>query len=91
MITMWLLEVFAGFFTWLLGTLPDFEVPTWIGDAVVYLTTGAAFVAKLAHVLPIEAMVYGITLLTGVWVITVTVRVVRMLLSLFTGGGGSAA
>jgi len=91
MVTEWFLEVLAGFVTWFLDLWPDITLPTWVDDAAGYIAEGLTFFAGMSSVLPIGAMVSALAFLLAVSAVAIGIRVLRIIASFFTGGGGSAA
>lgn len=95
MVTTWVVEALTSFFTWFMGLLPGLpsqvdgvladateSVDLW-GDAVS--PTMGAF----AYWLPVEVIMLVLAAWLVTWFAGVGIRVFRMAVSLFTGGGGS--
>jgi hypothetical protein len=91
MVTKLVYNLVTGFLSFLLGLLPTFAPPTWLHDLGSYAADGVAFANGFHAWVPLTAMrnVFG-TLLT-IGGVVLAVRAVRIGISLFTGGGGSAA
>lgn len=81
----------AAFVSWLGGLIVLPTVPTFFGDLAGYVTTAASYVYGTGAWMPWTVMVTVI----GVWatclVVALTVKVVRIVASFLTLGGGSAA
>ena len=78
-------------FTALLGSLPKFDVPSWLlkpADPVVLIFSEASSMAVWIN-LPL-ALIVGTIVFTSMWIGGAT-RLARIILSVFTGGGGAGA
>jgi len=91
MVVEWFLEVFSGALAFLIGLLPTIEPPAWLSSGSTYMGDAAGFVSDLGNVLPIGALALGLVWVLACGAVALAVRFGRMGLSLFTGGGGSAA
>lgn len=91
MIVTAILKVIVTVLVWLLGLFPAFTLPDWFGGLVATIQSGVAPVLELGHWIPLSAMgqVAGITL--TIFATTFLIRALRICISWFTGGGGSAA
>lgn len=91
MILEWIWGVIAGFLGWLLSLFPTFTVPEWVGSITGYFVTGVGFMNGLHNWVPLTALRVAFFWLLGVGAVVLVVRGFRIVLSLFTGGGGGAA
>lgn len=91
MILEWLWAKIAGFLGWLLSLFPTFTVPDWVNTIGSYATQGITWVNGLHNWVPLEAMRVSLGFLLGCGAVVLAVRGFRIVLSLFTGGGGGAA
>lgn len=85
---------------WVLDALPTFSWPTWFdgcngGAACAEEAIGrriyeaGRWLAYLDGWVPVNRLFEGATLILAAWAFFVAVRVVRFLVSSFTGGGGA--
>jgi hypothetical protein len=87
----WVWAQLCGFFGWLLGQFPTFTLPGWWTDTVSYLGQGVDLINVIHNWLPLTAIRNCLVFLLAVQVSVLAVRAFRIVLSLFTGGGGGAA
>ena len=89
MITKALIDLVSGLASFVLGLMPAVTLPNGIASisSTVHNAFGAAGV--WATLLPLMALKVGFTFLLACWGIVVVIRLVRMLASFLTGGGGS--
>lgn len=92
MIIEWFLGVAVGFLEWVVGALPVLAVPTWvnpgIGDG---LMTVAGYMTGTAIWFPVELILGVAVAIAAATLVGFAVKFARIVLSLFTAGGGSAA
>jgi hypothetical protein len=89
-ITTWILEIGGNFFHWLLGLLPTITAPSWLTDNNGAMTTVFTDAGLMGVWFPSTLL---ISALLGLLVILATgfgIKVVRVVASFFTAGGGSA-
>lgn len=91
MVTEWFLEVLSTVLAWIIGLFPTVELPAWFDTGVGYFADAASFIADLGSVLPVGVMALGLAWVLLCGVVALLIRFGRIGLSLFTGGGGSAA
>lgn len=74
-----------------LGGLPHFAVPDWLTNTGGAVATVLGYANSLGVWFPgtLAVAVFGAVM--AAWAVGFTIKVCRMALSLFTGGGGSAA
>lgn len=90
MIVEWFLGVIASVVHAVVGWIPVVPVPGWFTSATDGLSTVFAFASSMGAWFPLTI---GTTVLSAVFasvVIGFGVKVVRIVLSFFTAGGGSA-
>lgn len=91
MVTKAVWDAICTFLGFLVGLIPDVALPTWVDDVSTYMTQGMAFVDGMYNWIPVGALGNASIFLMTVSGLVLTVRVVRIAISMFTGGGGSAA
>lgn len=91
MITAAIWDAICSFLGWLVHLFPTIEVPSWVGSIGSYAATGVETANGFHNWLPLTAMRNGLTFVLACSAIVLTVRGFRIVLSLFTGGGGGAA
>lgn len=91
MIIEFLMTVAANVFDWLFSGLPPYTPPDWLSG----LSGAAAQVFSVASSMgvwfPATLVLTILGALLAVWLVSFGIKVARMAISLFTGGGGSAA
>ena len=91
MITQAIIDIFSTIVSAVASLLPGFDLPAWVPGAVSTITTGIGKVEGFGNWMPLGAFRDGVLFVGSCMVFVVGVRVVRIAVSLFTGGGGSAA
>lgn len=91
MIIEWLIGVFSSVASTVFGWIPDWTLPDWYGPTLDAYTATLAVVADLNLWIPLTAIAQGALLIATATGVTIVIRFLRIGLSLFTGGGGSAA
>lgn len=102
MITEAILRVLALPFTFLLNLIPSFTLPSIFSTVVATSSSGLNSIGKVSFFMGeklglVNHWVDGSTLFLVVpavgaaWAFSITVRVVRMIVSVLTGGGGATA
>ena len=91
MIVEWIWRQVTQLLGALLDLFPSFSAPAWVTDVGSYAAQGVAFANGLSMWVPLDALRNTFVFLLGVGVAVFAVRTFRILLSLFTGGGGGAA
>ncbi len=86
-----ILTFFQGVLHAMLSALPAVDVPGWLVSGASAVTTVFSFVASMGVWFPGSLALTVMTSLLGVWLIGFGIKVVRIVISLFTFGGGSAA
>lgn len=91
MIVQWLFDALTTVLAFLLGLFPTITLPSWVDTATSYVQQGVAFANGWGAWVPLAAVRNSLLFLLLVGGVVFSVRVFRIALSLFTGGGGSAA
>lgn len=96
MITNWIIQAVSTVVSWILGMLPVLSLPTSLtdtGPGSVHATIagGVASLWSLDSFLPMGHLVGAAALVLAALVAAVTIRLVRIVASFLTAGGGSAA
>jgi hypothetical protein len=90
-ITEGIITVLAGLASFIGNAFGTMSIPGWwtsIRDTIDQLSTAAA---GFGQWLPMTALGQALTFIVGAIGVALGIKVVRMLASIFTGGGGSAA
>jgi len=90
-ITEAIIKVFAGMASFLIGLLPSWTPPSWLADVTTTMGDAIGYIGMLNGWVPVSAIgtVCGFILAAGA--IAWGIKIARMVLSVATGGGGSAA
>lgn len=91
MIAEWVLGAFGWLLHALLSVLPVVEVPSWLSGSDSAFSTVFSAAGSMGVWFPSTLVVTVLVGLLAIWLTAFGVKVVRMVLSLFTAGGGSAA
>lgn len=91
MITAAVIDVLVMILNELLDALPVTQVPAWLADAGVYLPQVMAFGSSMGVWFPWDVLGVVLAAVFGVWISSFGIKVVRIIISHVTGGGGSAA
>jgi hypothetical protein len=75
----------------LLGSLPSIPVPSWITGSTSAVGTVFQAAGSMSVWFPITLASTVIASVLAIWGLAFTVKAARIVLSLFTGGGGGAA
>jgi hypothetical protein len=90
-ITGWILHLLADVASGFLGILPHIDVPSWLSGSGSYASTVFQAAGSMSVWFP-APLVLTIVLAVGVlWFAAFGVKLARIFVSHFTGGGGSAA
>lgn len=91
MILEFLMTVAANVFDWAFSGLPPYTPPDWV--AGVGTAAGSVFgmAGSMGVWFPASLVLIILAAMLAVWLVSFSVKVIRMAISLFTGGGGSAA
>lgn len=91
MVTAAIYNALVDFFGFLLGLFPTIELPAWLDSAGTYAAQGVEAANGFGYWVPVDALGNAFVFLLVCGAVVFGVRVFRILLSLFTGGGGGAA
>lgn len=91
MIVEGVVKVIVAFFEFVVGLLPTRAVPGWVDSIGPSLQIVWNHANQLGAWIPWDAVGYVTAAVLSCMVIGLQIRLVRIVLSLFTGGGGSAA
>lgn len=91
MITEAIIDVFSRVAAFLIGLLPDWTRPDWMQTLIDAATDGVAGVAQLGRWIAFDHISVALAFILATWLIALGIKVARMVLSISTGGGGSAA
>lgn len=90
MITDFLIEFFGKIFESILGVFPTVTVPDWLNSGSAMMGTVFGYASSMGAWFPSGLLVTVMGALVLTWGIGYGIHVVRMVASLFTGGGGKA-
>ena len=75
----------------LLGLVPSLSLPSWFTDVGTFITNGLTSAAAFGNLLPVGPLRLVFVFLMACLSAGFVIRVTRIVISMFTGGGGSAA
>ena len=91
MITQAVINFFANIFASLLGLVPSFTLPAWYYTMMPFWASFFETAEGFRVWIPFDAVKNVLAFSLVVFGVIIAIRVFRVMLSLFTGGGGSAA
>jgi hypothetical protein len=91
MIVQWFVQGMASLFASVLGLLPSWSAPSFLTSLSSGLASIAGYTASTSAWIPWQAVAIAVPILVAAASAALLVKGVRMVLSLFTGGGGSSA
>lgn len=91
MITEAIFGVLAGLMRFLIDLFPDWTAPSWLTTSVETFANAVGHIYLLDNWLPLQAIGHVVVFCLACTAIAFGVKAFRMILSLMTGGGGSAA
>ena len=91
MVVLLVIRVLRGALFGVLGALPAPSMPNWWADLASSLATIAGYLNTMNAWFPVQLTVDIVVFLVAAQLIAFGIRLARIVLSLFTGGGGSAA
>lgn len=91
MITEAILQALGSALSFVLGLLPAVALPGWLDTITTYVRSGVTSFAQLGMWLPVGAIGNVVTFVVVVLGVQLAIRIGRIAVSAFTGGGGSAA
>lgn len=91
MITTAILSWLAGLFSALLSWLPAPSVPSWVSGITTAVSTVVTYMASMSAWFPVGLLRTILLAWAAAYLVAVAVRLARLVVSLFTGGGGSVA
>jgi len=84
----WIIAALAG----IIGALPHPELPSWLSDGIpTWFLDGLSWAVQMDHWIPVQAIGLGIAFLLICSGLAIVIRIARIVISLVTFGGGSAA
>lgn len=89
MITATLIDVLGFFLGALLDALPQTDVPPWLADAGSYIPTVFSFANSMGVWFPWGVLNMILPGVVAVWLAAFGIRICRIVISHFTGGGGA--
>ena len=91
MITDAILSFFGGILHTIMSALPVIQVPGWLASGSGAVSTVFGFVGSMGVWFPGGLALSVIGALLAVWLVGFGIKIARIVISLFTFGGGSAA
>jgi len=91
MIVQLFVQAMAALFALFLNLLPSWSAPSFLTDLASGLSSIASYTASTSVWIPWQAIAIAIPILVAAAFSALLIKGVRMILSLFTGGGGSVA
>jgi len=89
MITSWILDLIADAWEALLGAIPVPSEDSWVSDISGSVSWVSTTLSGLGAWIPFPLLGAVLGTVAIVWGVAVGIRIGRMVLSLFTGGGGA--
>lgn len=86
-----LISMLAALVSFIGSLFPDIETPGWMTSIAGHVSTVTGLMAPLGNWVPFGAAGNAVALVLVAIGAAAAVRLIRVLVSLFTGGGGSAA
>lgn len=86
-----IVSAFVAVITFLIGLIPSWSAPGWLTTATTTLADAVGHIAMLNGWLPVSAIGQVVVFLMAAGALALGIRLTRIVLSLVTGGGGSAA
>ena len=90
--------IFDSLFTWivngvvsLIQLMPTVDIPTWVSTTVSLWSDMLEGAAGMSHWINFPAIASAATFILGATLISISLKIIRMVISLASGGGGSAA
>lgn len=91
MIVEFLMTLAANVFEWAFSGLPPYTPPAWVTGVGSAAGSVFSMAGSMGVWFPASLVLTIVAALLAVWLVSFSVKVIRMAISLFTGGGGSAA
>ena len=91
MVTRAVVELLGGLVAWLVTLMPSPSMPDWYAPIPGYLATLGSAVSQFSYWIPVSLISTMLVFVTASRLAPIVIRIVRVVVSLFTGGGGSAA
>jgi hypothetical protein len=88
-ITSWILDLIADVWEAFLGAIPVPSEDSWVSDISGSVSWVATTLSGLGAWIPFSLLGAVLGTVAVVWGVAVGIRIGRMVLSLFTGGGGA--
>jgi hypothetical protein len=86
-----LISVLAGLFSAIGDMFGTIDVPDWVESIDTGMSTLGGYAGGLGHLLPFGAAIDGATFVLACIGLGLGIKIIRIIVSLFTAGGGSAA
>lgn len=90
MVTDWILDTLTSFWEWLCSVLPAPEVPEWWGTLTTAIDTVNSHITGLGAWLPFPVLRTVVAAVATLMLVSLGLKIARIVASFFTAGGGSA-
>lgn len=84
-------DVLCSAIAWLIGLLPSFSLPSWLTSLPAESSSLGDYLGQFAVWIPIDQVVIVFLFVLSAGVVSLGVRVTRMVISHLSGGGGSVS
>lgn len=91
MVTSWFLDVLSGFWAWLIESFPAPDPPEWWDTVQGAIDTVNDHITGLGAWLPFPLLRTVLGTVFALLLISLAIKIVRIVASFLTAGGGSAA
>jgi uncharacterized membrane protein len=91
LITQFLIVGFLSLVGLVLGLFPVWSVPSWMDSVVSAAESLTSSVADFAWLMPVRELGVGLMLVVASLTVALAIRVIRIVASFLTAGGGGAA
>lgn len=91
MIVQWFLQALTAVVAFMLGLLPTIAVPSWLTTAGSAVSTVLGYASTMGAWIPLDVGLTVVGAFLSCLAASFGIKLVRIVLSFFTAGGGSAA
>lgn len=85
-----MIDVFVMILNAILDSLPETEVPDWIGTGAGFIPSIFTFAASMGVWFPFGLLGIVLTAVVATWLASFGIKLARIIISHVTGGGGGA-
>lgn len=91
MILEWLMTLAANLFEWMFAGVPAYVAPSWVSSLGGAAGQVFAMAGSMGVWFPAPLVLTILLALLAFWLVSFGIKITRIVISHFTGGGGSAA